>query len=170
MAKNLEEYLRSIQSGAIEALETVHKGTTAALGAVQKSATQALGAVQKSSSASIEALELLSEIKGRPLAVLNGVFGDTLAAQNSKLAIKMELIGKNHGGRLCIFVHGLCTTEESWQFSKDPTISYGSLLEQDLGYTPIYARYNSGLHISTNGKSLMKNLNRFFKNSSKGVL
>jgi pimeloyl-ACP methyl ester carboxylesterase len=176
MAKNLDGFLRSMQSGAIEALETVHKGTTVALEAVQKSAsasvgavhksgTVALGAVQKSAIVSIEAIEWLTEIKGRPLAVLNGVVGDTLAAQNSKLAIEMSLIGKKQGGRLCIFVHGLCASEASWQFSEDATKTYGSLLEKDCGYAPIYVRYNSGLHISTNGQLLAQLVSELCKNS-----
>jgi triacylglycerol lipase len=154
MAKNVDDFLRSMQDGAIEALESVHKGTAVALEAVQKSA-----------SVSIETIEFLSEIKGQPLAVLNGVVGDSLDAQKSKLAIKMSLIGEQPGSRLCIFVHGLCDSETAWQYSDDPTTSYGSLLEKDCGYTPILVRYNSGLHISTNGQLLVKLINKLCKNS-----
>ena len=32
--------------------------------------------------------------------------------------------------------------------------SYGSRLHDDLGYTPVYVRYNSGLHVSDNGRRL----------------
>ncbi len=177
MAKDLDGILKSMQSGAIGVLETVHKGTTVALEAVQKSAhasvgavhktaTVTLGAVQKSASVSIEAIEWLSEIKGRPLSVLNGVVGDTLAAQNSQYAIEMSLIGEKPGNRLCIFAHGLCASEVTWQFTEDSTKDYGSLLEQDCGYTPIYVRYNSGLHISTNGQLLAQRVSELCKNSS----
>jgi pimeloyl-ACP methyl ester carboxylesterase len=31
---------------------------------------------------------------------------------------------------------------------------HGAALARDLGYTPLYAHYNSGLHISTNGRRL----------------
>lgn len=155
MPKNLDDFFSSMQDGVIGALEKVHKGTA-----------KALEAVQKSANVSIETIELLSEIKGRPLSVLNGVVGDTLADQKSKLAIEMSLTGKKQGGRLCIFVHGLCASETSWQFSDDPTKSYGSILKQECGYAPIYVRYNSGLHISTNGQSLAKLVGKLCKKSS----
>ncbi|MBU1537599.1 alpha/beta fold hydrolase, partial [Myxococcota bacterium] len=54
--------------------------------------------------------------------------------------------------RLAVFVHGLVADETVWNFSEDPATSYGSLLEQDLGYTPLYLRYNTGLHISENAR------------------
>ncbi len=93
--------------------------------------------------------------------MLNGVIGDSLAALKSNLAIKMQLIGKNKTGKLCIFVHGLCATEAAWYYAKNPTKSYGTLLQKDLGFDPIFVRYNSGLHISTNGKQLAKLLSQF---------
>lgn len=108
-------------------------------------------------------------IKGRALSVLNGVFGDTLAAQKSQLAIPMQLIGKTSSSRLCIFVHGLCASETSWNYKDEANKNYGTLLEKDFGYTPIYVRYNSGLHISTNGKNLAKLIDQHFKKSSATV-
>ena len=36
----------------------------------------------------------------------------------------------------------------------DPTVTYGSQLQRDLGLTPVYLRYNTGLHISENGRAL----------------
>jgi triacylglycerol lipase len=32
--------------------------------------------------------------------------------------------------------------------------TYGSLLARDLGYAPLFVRYNSGLHVSENGEAL----------------
>jgi len=178
--KNLDDFIRTMQDGAIGALGKVHQGTTVAIdtmqktanvsvGVVHKSATVALGLVQKSTSVSIEAIELLSEIKGHPLSVLNGVVGDTLAAQNSKLAIKMSLNGKARGARLCIYVHGLCTSDAAWEYTADPTKSYGSLLEKDCGYAPIFVRFNSGLHISTNGQLLAKLVSKLCKDSAEPI-
>jgi pimeloyl-ACP methyl ester carboxylesterase len=34
--------------------------------------------------------------------------------------------------------------------------SYSFRLRAELGYTPLYARYNTGLHISANGRELAK--------------
>jgi pimeloyl-ACP methyl ester carboxylesterase len=67
-------------------------------------------------------------------------------------------------GRIAIFVHGLCEGEEAWWMGTraDPDVAdgdpaprtYGQRLRDDLDFTPLYLRYNSGLHISTNGRAL----------------
>ncbi len=101
------------------------------------------------------------------LAALNGVMGDHLAATGNPLAIAMSLYygGKplvletanlaaaipKPGSRLLILVHGLCRNDRQWsQEGQD----FGAALARDLGCTPLYLRYNSGLHVSTNGKAL----------------
>jgi pimeloyl-ACP methyl ester carboxylesterase len=54
--------------------------------------------------------------------------------------------------RVVVFVHGLMTTEFSWSlFGPEP---YGERLARELGCTPVYLRYNTGRHISENGRSL----------------
>ena len=136
------------------------------LEAIQNSATAPLEAVQKGTTAAIGAIQRFFDIKGHPLAVLNGVIGDTLASQGSKLAIQAKLLGKPGGKKICILVHGLCASEETWEFSEDAAQNYGSLLQRDLGYAPLYLHYNSGLHISTNGRLLAGLLDDVFKNSS----
>ena len=35
-----------------------------------------------------------------------------------------------------------------------PGDTYGARLASDLGFTPVYLRYNTGLHISENGLSV----------------
>jgi alpha-beta hydrolase superfamily lysophospholipase len=109
------------------------------------------------------------------LAVLNGSYGDLLERDVAELATTMGLW--HHGralavsgeslaaaypgatGRLAVFVHGLVETERAWRFRAarhhgDAEVSYGTLLGRDLGYTPIWVRYNTGLRISRNGRSL----------------
>jgi pimeloyl-ACP methyl ester carboxylesterase len=107
------------------------------------------------------------------LGALNGAFGDRLERGADPLSIEM---GLRQGGRpvpveprqlaaqfphatekLAVFIHGLCETEHAWWRGVDPelgTETYGARFEQDLGYTPLYVRYNSGAHISTNGRRL----------------
>ena len=51
-----------------------------------------------------------------------------------------------------MFVHGLCETEEAWQFGAARHTPYGARLQTELGYTPLYVRYNTGRHISENGR------------------
>src|SRR5947209_14653024 len=46
-------------------------------------------------------------------------------------------------------------TEFPWHwYAKRCGGTYGSQLERDLGLTPVYVRYNTGRHISENGRSL----------------
>ena len=86
------------------------------------------------------------------LGALNGAVGDRLAESGNPLALDMTLRGEGDGPRLAVFVHGLCETDDAWAlFGRRP---YGSRLSEDLGYTPLYLRYNTGLHISENGRRL----------------
>ncbi|HEX5033239.1 MAG TPA: hypothetical protein VFW62_02050, partial [bacterium] len=115
-----------------------------------------LKAFQGRAGKSWESVQSLAELNPRYRSVLNGLIGDALAERKSRLAIPMTLIGDPRGGKLCILVHGLCDSEETWRFAEDPALSYGSLLQVEFGYTPLYLRYNTGLHISSNGRALAK--------------
>ncbi|HEX6457711.1 MAG TPA: alpha/beta hydrolase [Thermoleophilaceae bacterium] len=88
------------------------------------------------------------------LGALNGAIGDALHRSGSDLALEMTV--RHEGPRtskLAVFVHGLCETDDAWRLLSDrPT--YGDLLSAQLGYTPVYVRYNTGLHISDNGRRL----------------
>ena len=46
----------------------------------------------------------------------------------------------------------LCETEGAWRMGSTPP--FGSRLRDELGYTPLYVRYNTGLHVSDNGRRL----------------
>lgn len=111
------------------------------------------------------------------LAVLNGVLGDYLEASGNPLATGMT-IRKNGanlrpsvrvpatststpapGTKLVLLVHGLCTNEEIWSRAGH---DHGAALERDLGLAAVYLRYNSGRHVSTNGRELAQLLDAFF--------
>ncbi|MGE5234593.1 MAG: lipase family alpha/beta hydrolase [Acidobacteriota bacterium] len=100
------------------------------------------------------------------LAVLNGVLGDHLAASANPLALAMEV---RHQGRtltlervalraaipeasrrLAVLVHGLCRNDHQWS---RPGATAGVDLFRGLDATPLALRYNSGLHVSTNGRA-----------------
>jgi pimeloyl-ACP methyl ester carboxylesterase len=105
------------------------------------------------------------------LAALNGVLGDYLAASNNALTITMRLRrsgvalpGERQllapalpqaGGKLVVLLHGLCMNDLQW---KRKGHDHGAALARDLGYTPVYLHYNSGLHISTNGRAFAQRL------------
>jgi pimeloyl-ACP methyl ester carboxylesterase len=86
------------------------------------------------------------------LGALNGAIGDRLAADRNPLALDMSLRGSGDTPRLAVFVHGLCETGDAWGLGSRPT--YGARLHDELGYTPLYLRYNTGLRISDNGRRL----------------
>lgn len=108
------------------------------------------------------------------IGALNAVAGDRLAERGSDLAIEMAV---RHGGidvactpdaiagtfvtatpRVAVFVHGLGGTEEWWQRPRGngsrPVAHFGDGLYEDAGFTPVYVRFNSGLHVSENGTYL----------------
>jgi len=105
------------------------------------------------------------------LAALNGVLGDYLVASHNPLAIPMRLRQQGQplilerqaltsrftNGKLLVLVHGLCLNDLEWQRAGH---DHGTALAQDLGYTALYLQYNSGQHISTNGREFADVLER----------
>lgn len=69
-----------------------------------------------------------------------------------------KALGENDfvaGSRLLILIHGLSMNDLEWTSHQH---NHGEALAKDSGYTPIYALYNSGLNISTNGRELCSQL------------
>ena len=102
------------------------------------------------------------------LAVVCGLHGDQLEAEGSALHHPMALRAAGRvvtvpgdvpgaTGRLVVFVHGLFETEHAWTMASQ---GYGARLARDLGATPLYVRYNTGRHISRNGRDLAELLDR----------
>ena len=106
------------------------------------------------------------------LGALSGFHGDLLHRDRNGLAIEMTLrdggcdVAIDPAGlaeafpaatpRLAVFVHGLCETDEAWWMFGRKSASYGPRLQRELGITPLYLRYNTGLHISDNGRHLSR--------------
>jgi pimeloyl-ACP methyl ester carboxylesterase len=94
------------------------------------------------------------------LGALNGIYGDRLASTGSELALPMTIRRDDAaaGPRIAVFIHGLCETDDAWRLlrpgGEPPRPTYGERLRDELGFTPLYLRYNSGLHISDNGRRL----------------
>lgn len=122
-----------------------------------------VASLQKTAFFTLEFAEDLSRNPERYRSILNGLLGDTLAEQKNALAIPMQLYGEAQGEKICLLVHGLFDTETTWQYIRKPQRDYGSLLEEEFGYQPLYLRYNTGLHISTNGQQLSRLLEKTFK-------
>jgi pimeloyl-ACP methyl ester carboxylesterase len=91
------------------------------------------------------------------LAVVNGLRGDALEREGSALATPLSLeVDGDAGSRVAVFVHGLFETEHAWGYGGGPR--YGDRLASEHGFTPVYARYNTGRHISENGRELAESL------------
>ena len=102
------------------------------------------------------------------LAALNGVMGDHLLEAHSPFATPMTLRYQGAAlnwqalppmpqatGKVLLLIHGLCMNDLQWHSQQDEqVVDHGATLADKLGYTPVYLRYNSGLHTSQNGHEL----------------
>lgn len=106
------------------------------------------------------------------LSALNAAIGDRLAEAGDPLAIRMAVRMQGSSvpsspaaltatfpratPKVAVFVHGLGENEDSWIAGRGAPdqVSYGDALRDELGYTPVYLRYNTGRHVSDNGLEL----------------
>ncbi len=100
-------------------------------------------------------------------SALNGVLGDYLVENENPLKITMQFRHLSKAipldsdsldetyptinGKILLMVHGSCMNDIQWTRKEH---NHGAALAKELGKTPIYLHYNSGRHISTNGKNL----------------
>lgn len=96
------------------------------------------------------------------VAALNGVLGDHLLHSDNPLALSLQLrqhgqpldagtLGPQAPARMLLLVHGLCMSDHGWRRNGH---DHGQALAPALSAAPVYAFYNSGLHISCNGRAL----------------
>ncbi|WP_148614392.1 esterase/lipase family protein [Nocardioides rubriscoriae] len=103
-------------------------------------------------------------------SAVNGLIGDRLLEQRPQMAIPMavRLHGEDvapeaddlaaafpdAGGKLVLFLHGLCENESYWNRDRDRQgTTYGESLAAD-GWTPLFLRVNTGLPLRENGVAL----------------
>jgi pimeloyl-ACP methyl ester carboxylesterase len=100
------------------------------------------------------------------VSAVNGVCGDHLEATGNTLAIDMHFstpeerldadaiaaVLPDASPHIVVLVHGLCLSPLSWR--RGDAASVGDALHDALGMTPVYLGYNTGRHISTNGREL----------------
>lgn len=106
------------------------------------------------------------------LSALNGVLGDQLAQNHNPLATPMTLRHQGRAlnlqstpavpsatGKVLLVIHGLCMNDLQWTpgapaADGKPVVDIPATLAAELGYTPVYLRYNTGRHTSQNGAEL----------------
>ena len=147
--------------------------------AVVTSVYGAISGILRVSSGSVRALS--SYGVGRPIesnpggrrivATVNGLIGDELRMLDDPQAIKMSVRKDGEdvvatpfpikqaylggGSHLVILLHGLCESDESWyQREKIVGSTYVDRIAAETDGTPVLVRYNTGLHVSENGKHL----------------
>lgn len=117
------------------------------------------------------------------LAALNGVLGDQLEQSHNPLATPMTLRYQGRvlntnalpampqaTGKVLLLIHGLCMNELQWTPGESSaeggktTADIGATLTAELGYTPVYLRYNTGRHTSQNGRELAGMLEQLLAN------
>jgi len=153
-------------------VEAAHTAITNGVYGALRGATAALGRAADSAIATRRAPAapaLSTTPRGAAaLGALNGLIGDELEREGSALRQPMSLRVRGEvvtperealaaafpaaTPRLAVFVHGLMETEFGWHWGGGPT--YGARLAEDLGFTAVHVRYNTGRHVSENGRSL----------------
>jgi pimeloyl-ACP methyl ester carboxylesterase len=124
------------------------------------------------------------------IGALNAVFGDALANRRNGFALRMTIRHSDSDvpataealaqafpratTRVVVFVHGFGETDESWRWYakahwSDPELNYGVLLQRELGYTPVYVRYNSGRPMQHNARELSELLDELCRNWPGGM-
>jgi pimeloyl-ACP methyl ester carboxylesterase len=163
-----DEIAHAVYGGARGALRAASRGTAAVLALGAGDDGPALAATPAGSVT---------------LGALNGLYGNHIAQRGNRLALEMQI--RRHGdavpvtpadlarafpdasSRATVFVHGLCETDEAWRQlplradgtrRRERRPTYGDRLQEELGFTPVYLRYNTGLRISENGRRLAQTL------------
>jgi pimeloyl-ACP methyl ester carboxylesterase len=109
--------------------------------------------------------------RDRVLGALNGVLGDYLLETENPLAIEMSFRSQDTTStldagdlraalpdakaKLLVLVHGSSLSARQWRREGH---DHGAELARELGYTAVYLNYNTGLHVSTNGRLLAERL------------
>ena len=167
----VEEMHRGIASGPKVLGRPLEAPTRLVTGLVYGSIRGVTDVVGASIDLALEQLaRLLGELgEGAPrvereiiLSALNGVLGDYLAETENPLAIEMSLRANRAEarGRILLMVPGLCMSESQW-LRKDH--DHGEALAAVLDATRVDVRYNSGLHVSSNGRTLSEQLERLLE-------
>jgi pimeloyl-ACP methyl ester carboxylesterase len=101
------------------------------------------------------------------LAAINGIWGDHLQTTANPLAVPLQFRWEGRAlaltpaaltaslpepkRRLVVLIHGLCMNDLQWSHNGH---NHGLALAQDLDCSAVFVRYNSGRHISHNGRDL----------------
>jgi pimeloyl-ACP methyl ester carboxylesterase len=151
--------------------EAMHRGIAAAVyGGLGIGLRAASAGLDKVASTGVGP-RLESDARGRFVSsAVNGLIGDRLVRERPQLAIPMAVRARGRdvpldadgladafpdaGGRVVVFLHGLCENESYWRRDRDERgTTYAETLAGD-GWTPVLLRANTGLGLRENGVAL----------------
>jgi pimeloyl-ACP methyl ester carboxylesterase len=168
------------QGAAAAPARVLHDGIATAVYTSLRAATAAAGGAAATAVRAVsddEDVRPLSRSRGGRIAMsaINAFIGDRLEERGSDLAIPMSLRRRGEDlpctpaalrrahpratGRIAVFLHGLLETEEWWRRGGARRTGhdgrpFGLRLRRELGITPVDVRYNTGVHVSHNGRRL----------------
>jgi pimeloyl-ACP methyl ester carboxylesterase len=178
-----ERVFRSVGAGS-EPVRAIHDGVAKSAYAAVRMASSGLmkaGAAAISATSDPDGPSLADRPAGRlAVGALNGAFGDRLAELGSPLTQQLAVRRRGReleltrdalaaacpdaSPRVAIFLHGLCESDDAWRLRSARYVPYGDRLETELGYSSLYVNYNSGRHISENGRELAQALGTLLEN------
>ncbi len=178
-AKPVQSTHDAITDGVYLGIRAVGSATFAGVAALLKVSEDKLPQAQ----ALAEAARPMSAIQAEAIGAISGLIGDDLAKQRNPIVPRLGFYRDGQRlrmtadalsaafpeatGRIAIFLHGLCGSEHTWSYFQTPgdaeTLPYSERLHTDLGFTPVMLRYNSGLNISLNGRSLARAMEKLLQ-------
>lgn len=177
VSRRVDRYLPS-DAAAINAAQA---GIAGGVYRVVASGTRALAhgsAFAADRAAASDAPPLTATPWGRSLLpAVTGLWGDHVAERHPALDVPMavrvdaadvpldpdslRVAFPSATSAVVVFIHGLSESERSWRItppnaSGPEALPYGHRLADDLGITPVYLRYNTGLRVAENGRRLSR--------------
>ena len=178
---------RFITRGVLTTIKGVNRAVEVVSDAALDAAEQASreppeGATERAVALRSDATKTSARLGDAALGLVNAAIGDRLSESCNGLDQSMVFRVDDHYvepdrkvlrtalpdpcPRVALLVHGLAMTERSWSleaeaYHGEPGLNFGSLLERDLGFKPVFLRYNTGRRVSQNGRRLAAELGRF---------
>lgn len=152
--------------------ESLHDAVvTSIYGAISGALRLGSGSVRALSARGIGRPVETSRLGRQVRAAVNGLIGDELRLLDDPQAIVMAVrvdgedipvtpwplreAYRDASSHLVVFLHGLCEDDESWATGRKTLgTTYPERIAADTDGTAVTIRYNTGLHVSENGKHL----------------
>lgn len=187
VAREVDDVRRAITGGVLASVRAVNHAVESITDAGLAAAESAMvSAPEQPIALRSDQMKSLPWVGDAALGAINGIVGDTLQAQGNGLDLGLSLRSPERfldardpasireayprsQDQIAVFVHGLCTTEWSWCLESEryhgaPDVNFAALLERDEGFAPVFVRYNTGRHISENGRALAEALDALVSN------